>query len=399
MRIITFEKLNIDKRVLSAMKEMELSSPTEIQKKVLPAALEGKDVIGQSMTGSGKTLAFAVPILQKIEHDAGIQALVMAPTRELVMQIAAEMKKLARNMNVDICEVFGGVSINPQISKLKYADVVVGTPGRILDHMQRGTIDFRFLKILILDEADRMLDMGFIRDIRKIVSRLPEKRQTMLFSATIPDEVVRISREYMRNPVKLVAQTEVSIEKLAQLYCDVRQDEKISLLIHLINKEKPTLALVFCATRDTTDFVANALFRNNIEAKAIHGGLTQDRRTNLLAGFHKGRPHILIATDVAARGLDIKNVTHVFHYDSPKTTDEYTHRIGRTARIGREGESILMLSPRDHEFFRKIIRDMPHIKKLRVENFARIKMQYPREREERRPMQRSRFPQRMRRRY
>ncbi|MFH1630832.1 MAG: DEAD/DEAH box helicase, partial [Candidatus Aenigmatarchaeota archaeon] len=364
--------------------------PTDIQEKVLPVALEGKDLVGQSMTGSGKTLAFAIPILEKMEHDAGIQALILAPTRELVMQIAYEMKKISKHIKVDICEVFGGVSINPQITKLKYADIVVGTPGRLMDHMQRGTIDFRFLKILVLDEADRMLDMGFIRDIRKIVRKLPEKRQTMLFSATIPDDVFRIARDYMKNPVKVVTKTDVPMDQLQQYYTDAKQDEKISLLIHLISKEKPTLALVFCATRDTTDFVANALVKNNIEARAIHGGLTQERRTNILEGFHRGRPHVLVATDVAARGLDIKNVTHIFQYDSPKTTDDYKHRIGRTARIGEKGKSLLLLTQRDHEFFRKIIRDLPHIKKLRMENFPKIKMHYHREREERRPQRYSR---------
>ncbi len=371
-----FEKMNIDKRVLAAMREMNLKIPTEIQQKVLPAALEGKDLIGQSMTGSGKTLAFAIPILQRVEHDAGIQALVLAPTRELTMQIAGEMKKLGRNMKASVCEVYGGIAINPQIHKLRSADIVIGTPGRILDHLSRRTIDFRAVKILVLDEADRMLDMGFIDDIRRIIGALPRKRQTMLFSATIPEDVYRISRNYMDNPVRLVAQTEVPIEKLKQTYYDVRAEDKISLLVHLIKKEKPTLAMVFCGTRHTTDFLADILFRSGVEAKAIHGGLTQERRTNILEGFHRGRPHILVATDVAARGLDIKNVTHIFHFDSPKNTDDYTHRIGRTARVGKEGKSLLLLSQRDHEFFRKILREAPYIEKVRIDNFPKIPVRY-----------------------
>ncbi len=368
--------MNIDKRILSAMKDMSLKIPTEIQRKVLPVAVEGKDLIGQSMTGSGKTLAFAIPILQRVECGAGLQALVLAPTRELTMQIASEMKKIGKNTRASICEIYGGVSIEPQIRKLRGADIVIGTPGRILDHLGRRTIDFRAVKILVLDEADRMLDMGFIDDIRRIIGALPRKRQTMLFSATIPEDVYRISRNYMDNPVRLVAQTEVPLEKLKQSYYDVRAEDKISLLVHLIKKEKPTLAMVFCGTRHTTDFLADILFRNGIEAKAIHGGLTQERRTNILEGFHSGRPHILVATDVAARGLDIKNVTHIFHFDSPKTTDDYKHRIGRTARIGKEGKSLLLLSQRDHALFRKILREAPYIEKAHKEDFPKISARY-----------------------
>jgi ATP-dependent RNA helicase DeaD len=344
--------------------------------------LEGRDLVGQSMTGSGKTLAFAIPILQKIEVGAGIQALVLAPTRELAIQIASEMKKIGRNMDALVAEVYGGVSINPQINRLRDADIVIGTPGRILDHVQRRTIDFRGLKILVLDEADRMLDMGFIDDIRRIIGILPKHRQTMLFSATIPNEVYRIARDYMNNPSRLVTQIDVPIEKLRQYYYDVRAEDKISLLVHLIKKEKPRLAMVFCGTRGTTDFLADVLFHNGVEAKAIHGGLTQERRTNILEGFHRGRPHVLVATDVAARGLDIKGVTHIFHFDSPKNADDYTHRIGRTARMGKEGKSLLLLSRRDHEFFRKIIREIPSIEKSDSENFAKIPVRYE-ERDER----------------
>lgn len=349
-----FEDMKIDSKILSAIKDMKFEEPTEIQKKALPPAVFGRDVIAQSMTGSGKTLVFAVPIIQHVEHGKGVQALVLAPTRELANQIYEEFRKLSKYRKAAVCKVFGGVAIEPQISQLQRAEIVIGTPGRILDHMSRGTISFRELKVLVLDEADRMLDMGFIDDIKTIISQLPRHRQTMLFSATIPDEILYIARKYMHEPVKVTAQRHVAKHLLRQIYYDAKSEYKISLLAHLIEKEKPSLAIVFCATRTTTNIVAHHLEQRGVEAKAIHGGLTQSRRTDVLEGFHRGRPHILVATDVAARGLDIKNVTHVFNFDIPKTVDEYTHRIGRTARIGKEGKAVSLLSNHDHEAFRKI---------------------------------------------
>src|SRR3989338_7186544 len=246
------EMKGIDNRILRAIEEMDITEPTEIQEKSIPSALDGKDIIGQSMTGSGKTLAFAIPIIQKIEHGRGIQALVLAPTRELADQITKHMVKFSRHIKVNICEIYGGVSMEPQIRNLRYADVVVGTPGRILDHMRRGNIIYSKLKVLVFDEADRMLDMGFIDDIKLIVSQMPKKRQTMMFSATIPDELMYIIRHYMTQPIRVRAQPQVPKHKLKQVYYDVKNEYKISLLVHLIKKEKPTLAIVFCATRGIT---------------------------------------------------------------------------------------------------------------------------------------------------
>lgn len=349
-----FQEMKIEQKILDAIRGMKFETPTEIQEKALPVALSGRDLIAQSMTGSGKTLVFAVPIIQNIEHGKGIQALVIAPTRELANQISQDIIKFSKHKRVEICEVFGGVSIEPQISNLRRAEVVVGTPGRILDHMERGTIFFKNLKILVLDEADRMLDMGFIDDIEDIIRNLPKKRQTMLFSATIPDEIMRIVHRYMNNPDKISAQKHVAKHLLTQYYYDIKGEYKISLIYHLLEKEKPDLAIIFCGTRATTDVVADNLQRLGVEAKAIHGGHQQSKRTKVLEGFHEGRIHVLVATDVAARGLDIKNVTHVFNFDVPKTVDEYTHRIGRTARIGKEGKAISLLAKQDHEAFRKI---------------------------------------------
>ena len=349
-----FQEMKIDHKILDAIRDMKFETPTEIQEKTLPAVLSGRDVIAQSMTGSGKTLVFGVPIIQSIEHERGIQALVIAPTRELADQISQEIRKISKYKKVNICEVFGGVSIEPQIASLRRADIVVGTPGRILDHMRRGTIFFKNLKMLVLDEADRMLDMGFIEDIEDIIRNLPKKRQTMLFSATIPDEIMRIVHRYMQNPEKISAQKHVAKHLLKQYYYDIKGEYKISLVYNLLEKEKPDLAIVFCGTRATTDVVADNLQRLGVEAKAIHGGHQQSKRMRVLEGFHEGKVHVLVATDVAARGLDIKNVTHIFNFDVPKTVDEYTHRIGRTARIGKEGKAISLLAKQDHEAFRKI---------------------------------------------
>ena len=351
-----FEEMGLDERILKALREMNFSQPTEIQERSMPLVMKGHDVIGQSMTGSGKTLAFGAPILQKIEHGAGIQALVITPTRELADQIAAHMKKFARHMHASICEVFGGVSIEPQIANLRHADIVVGTPGRILDHMSRGTIDLRRVRFLVLDEADRMLDMGFIDDIRRILSSLPRNRQTLLFSATMPREIEFLARRFMKDPAKIKTQALISRHKLRQFYYDTKPDDKLSLLVHLVKKEKPHLAIVFCNTKRSTDFVARVLAENGIEAKPIHGDMSQAARTNVMEGFHRGQPHVLVATDVAARGLDIKNVTHIFNYDLPGDAENYTHRIGRTARIGKEGKVICLLVPEDHEAFRRILR-------------------------------------------
>lgn len=367
-----FEKLNIDKRVLAALKDMRFVKTTEIQEHVIPAAMQGKDVVAQSMTGSGKTAAFGIPMLHFIEARRGVQALVLVPTRELAEQVADHIRKLAKYTHLNVAKVYGGVGIEPQIHALRSSEIVVGTPGRILDHMSRGTVNFSSLRILVLDEADRMLDMGFIDDIRRIIHALPRKRQTMLFSATIPDDVVRIARNYMHNPERISVALVVPKHKLKQFYYDVREDDKISLLLHLIKKEKPSLAIVFCNTKRETDFVADALEQNSVEAKAIHGDMTQQQRLHVMEGFHRGRPHILVATDVAARGLDIRNVTHIFNYDVPNDADGYTHRIGRTARIGREGKAITLLSKKDHESFRRIARVIRDIPKLAESDYPRV---------------------------
>ncbi len=374
-----FSELKIDPRIVKALNEMHFLEMTAIQEKTLPPGLAGKDVIGEAMTGSGKTAAFGIPLIQHISKGNGIQAFVVLPTRELANQVGNELKKFSKYIGLGTAIVYGGVGYEQQIMQIKHAEIVVGTPGRLLDHMRQGVLRLDKVKILVLDEADRMLDMGFIDDIKQIISQTPRNRQTMLFSATMPDEIVNIARRYMREPVRVTTERHVSRQLLKHIYYDVRRDEKLSLLAHLIEKEHPSLAIVFTATRRAADFVNRYLQSENVESMAIHGGHTQTARERILEGFHRGKVHILVATDVAARGLDIKNVSHVFNYDIPKNALDYTHRIGRTARFGKTGKAISLLSNEDHHLFRGILRQIS-IEKGHVEGFKPKAIHMQRER-------------------
>lgn len=352
-----FRKLGLSEQLLKSIESAGFAEPTEIQEKAIPLILKGKDVIGSSSTGSGKTIAFGAGIIEKAEKGKGLQALILAPTRELAEQIGTVFKKFSSYKKLSIAIVYGGVNINPQIRDIRNAEIVVGTPGRILDHMERGTIDVSRIKTLVLDEADRMLDMGFIRDMERIIKNCPDERQTLLFSATISHEIERIADRYMVDAERISAVPRVSSEKLKHIYYDVPANMKFSLLVHLLKKERTGLVMVFCNTRHNTDFVAKNLQRFGIDALAIHGGLTQDKRKRILEKFHEKSTFVLVCTDVAARGLDIKGVSHVYNYDIPKTSDEYIHRSGRTARIGKEGISISILANRDYENFASVVKD------------------------------------------
>jgi len=356
-----------------AFHELGFEELTDIQIKVIPLIQQGKDVIGQSKTGSGKTAAFGFPLLEKVNHGYGLQALILVPTRELCEQVNDHLRKFAKYKKTNIFAIYGGVSINPQISNLRHADIVVGTPGRILDHLQRGTIDLRKVKILVLDEADKMFEMGFIDDVKKIISQVPSERQTMLFSATISTQVHDIVKHYMRNPEKIKVQSYVESGRLVQHYYDVNSRDKFSLLVHILRHEKPLLTIVFCATRNRVNILSINLQKKGIMAQALHGGLTQNRRKYTIEMFHNKKIDVLVASDVAARGLDIKNVSHIINYDIPKTSKEYIHRIGRTARAGTEGKVISLLSEQDHENFRNVLEDRSLIiEKLQLPQFDRI---------------------------
>ncbi len=340
-----------------AIFDLGFSEFTEIQEKCIPLIQQGKDVIGLSFTGSGKTAAFGFPALEKVIPGEGIQLLVIVPTRELCNQVAKEFRKFTKYRKTYIVEIYGGVSIRPQIDHLKHADVVVGTPGRLLDHLSRKTLNTTNIKILILDEADKMFEMGFIDDLRKIIARVPKNSQKLLFGATMPSEIMIIVKNYIVNPEKVKMQTYVDKSKLIQHYYDIGRDNKFSLLVHTIKKESNGLTIVFCGTRHTVNIVNKNLNKQNIRSQALHGGITQNSRNQVMEAFHNKKLDVLVASDVAARGLDIKNVNLVINYDLPKTSRDYVHRIGRTARAGSEGKVISLLSPEDHDNFRRVLED------------------------------------------
>jgi ATP-dependent RNA helicase DeaD len=370
-----FKELNINSDILKAIEDAKYNEPTEIQEKVIPLVLEGKDVIAGSATGSGKTLAFGTGIIQNTTKGKGIQNLVLTPTRELAEQIAQELKKFSKYKPLNVVCVYGGLSINPQIHALRTADVVIGTPGRTLDHLSRRTMNLSKVKTLVLDEADRMLDMGFIDDVRQIIGECGKNRQTMLFSATIPKDIKDLACNYMTNPVKISAETYVDPKKLAQVYYNVPSKMKFAFLVHLLKNGNAGLSMIFCNSKMNVDFVANNLRKLNIDAIAMHGGFSQQKRNDALNKIMRGRAGVLVCTDVAARGLDIKGVSHVFNYDIPNESKQYVHRIGRTARAGKDGMAVNILCERDHENFSRVLRDndvsiakeeMPEVQRVQI---------------------------------
>ncbi|MBS3060732.1 MAG: DEAD/DEAH box helicase [DPANN group archaeon] len=349
-----FKELGLQAELTKAIEDQGFEQPTEIQEKTIPLTLQGKDIIAGSATGSGKTLAFGAGIIQNSENKQHAQALILSPTRELTEQIKKELDKFSKYKKLNIALVFGGVPIGNQIKELKTADIVVGTPGRVLDHISRRTIDLSKVKTVVLDEGDRMLDMGFIDDVERIINNCPVDRQTMLFSATIPSDLARLSRKYMKNPVSISLEQYVDPKKLTQYYYQVPDKLKFSTLVHLLKNEHSGLVMVFCNTRRNTDFVANNLKKLGIEAQAIHGGFAQNKRTRTMEKFHSQKTEVLVCTDVAARGLHITGVTHVYNYDTPKDEKMYIHRIGRTARAGKEGAAINIIGNSDQDSFRNV---------------------------------------------
>ncbi|MAG50322.1 hypothetical protein CL621_01615 [archaeon] len=350
----TFENLNLNEQLMGAINRLGFKEPTQIQRDTIPLILNDKDVIGESATGSGKTLAFGAGIIKKCNPGEGVQAIVLVPTRELAEQVKDEMIKLSYQKQIKILAIYGGVSINPQIDDLRRAEVVIATPGRLLDHLTRRTIDTSKVKIFVLDEADRLVDMGFIEDVEKIIKACPTDRQTLLFSATIYQSAKQIAETYMKNPTMVHATRMVDPTKLEQKYYDVPSNLKKELLIHLLKKENSDLTMVFCNTRRITDMVVEVLKVNGIRASSIHGGLTQVKRLKTIDLFHNGKFQVLVCTDVAARGLHIEGVTHIYNFDIPKDPKDYVHRIGRTARAGKEGLVMNILTQRDYGNFARV---------------------------------------------
>lgn len=365
---LTFEQIIQDPKVLRAIKDLGFTTPTEIQAATIPPAIKGQDLIGQAKTGSGKTFAFGVPLLHHLTPERRPQALILAPTRELCQQIAAELAKLAKHTHVRIVAVFGGVSMNPQSDALRESQIVVATPGRLMDHLERGTFRTEGIHFLVFDEADRMFDMGFVKDMERIVKRLPPKRQTLLFSATMPDAIKRLTAQYQHNPVHVKAHALVEEHLLPQFYYRVAPEMKFSLLVHLLKKEGSDLAMIFCQTKHGAKALARNLQKQGLEADAMHGNLSQAQRDRVLADFKAGKIRFLVATDIAARGIDIKYITHVFNYNIPHVPEDYVHRIGRTARAGEKGMAISLIDPTEQYSWRDVMR-LPnvHATELRIE--------------------------------
>ncbi len=349
------EEFNLSEETLSRLERSNITIATPVQKKIIPAIMKGRDILAQSETGSGKTLSFAIPIIESLDKKkTGIKALILVPTRELCVQIGGEFVKFA-NRKIGISTVYGGVSIDKQIFKLRRSHVVVATPGRLLDIMQRKAIKLDELQYLVFDEADRMLDMGFINDIESILKNIPAKRQTMLFSATITKEISGLIKKYLQDPVKVSFESSVKPEYLKQTYYKVTRKQRLSLLADLLKKERD-LALIFCNRKRTTEELVRDLKDVGLKAECLNGDMSQAHRERVTRQFKEKRFSILIATDVASRGLHIEDITHVYNYEIPRDVESYTHRIGRTARAGKKGEAISFVTGgEDERFFKNIL--------------------------------------------
>ena len=338
----SFAELGLSDMMLASLERAEYLAPTPVQAGLIPRALAGVDVLGQARTGTGKTAAFAIPILETIQRGkkgSPPQALVLVPTRELAVQVRDEIEKLAHGRRFSCVPVYGGKPIRSQIAKLQQgAEVIVGTPGRVLDLLGRGSLDLRTLKIVVLDEADRMLDIGFRPDIEKILRRCPQVRQTLLLSATVAPGVERLAQKYMRDPEMMdFSPKSMSVETIEQFYFTVDHERKYDLLVKLLERERPAQAIVFCRTKRGTDRVWRKLSKKLPGVDVIHGDLMQSARDRVMKAFRAGDVRILIATDVVGRGIDVTSISHIINYDMPQSSDDYVHRVGRTGRMGREG--------------------------------------------------------------
>ena len=345
-----FTELNLSEAILATVEKAGFVEPSPIQELTIPLALEGKDVIGQAQTGTGKTAAFGLPTLDKIDTSRNlVQALVIAPTRELAVQGQEELFRFGREKGVKVRSVYGGSSIEKQIKALRSgAHIVVGTPGRLLDLIKRKALKLEHVETLILDEADEMLNMGFLEDIEAIIRRVPETRQTLLFSATMPEAIKRIGVKFMHNPEHVkVAAKELTTDLVDQYYIRVKEQDKFDTMTRLMDVDQPELSIVFGRTKRRVDELTRGLKLRGYRAEGIHGDLDQGKRLRVLRDFKNDNIDILVATDVAARGLDISGVTHVYNYDIPQDPESYVHRIGRTGRAGKHGQSITFVAPNE----------------------------------------------------
>ncbi|GKU80837.1 DEAD/DEAH box helicase [Niallia sp. NCCP-28] len=352
----TFSDFNLSSSLEKALSNMGFEEPTPIQAQALPIALSGKDMIGQAQTGTGKTTAFGVPLLEAIEVGKAVQGLVLAPTRELAVQVAEELNRIGAVKGIRTLPVYGGQDINRQIRGLKKKpEIIAATPGRLIDHIERKTIRLQDLKMIVLDEADEMLNMGFIDDIERILSETPESRQTLLFSATMPRRIQSLAERFMKEPeiVKVKAK-EMTVTNIEQHYMEVQERQKFDVLCSLLDIQSPELAIVFGRTKKRVDEVVEGLIKRGYSAEGIHGDIPQGKRDQVIRRFKEQTIDIMVATDVAARGLDISGVSHVYNFDIPQDPESYVHRIGRTGRAGKKGLAITFVSPRELDHLRII---------------------------------------------
>jgi len=369
-----FDAFELNPLIARAIEDAGYKEPTPVQAAAIPGFRSGGDVIVQAQTGTGKTAAFGIPIVEVVDPSvSGVQALVLAPTRELATQIHAELTRLAKYRDVGVCAVYGGSPLKAQVDAIPHSSIVVGTPGRILDLVRRRNLNLSTVSILVLDEADRMLDMGFLPDVEQIIRCTPRGRQTGLFSATITTLVRRLAARYMRNPESItIAAEQRTVSTVRQLYYEVAERDKLAALMEVIEREEPNSAIIFCHTQVAVDRVTRQMERRKLPVRAIHGSLSQTDRERTLSDFRDGKVRFLVATNLAARGLDILHVSHVINYDIPEDSETYVHRIGRTARMGREGTAITFVGEWDADAF-------PAIRKVAGDNLeaARLDLYTP----------------------
>jgi len=370
---MSFKDLMISKPVAQRLQEHGITEPTEVQKKSIPKVFEGEDVLVESETGSGKTFAFSLPVIEQVEGSE-TQALVLSPTRELAKQITAEIEKAAGD-DVGVVTIYGGVSYKPQIEGAKTSSIVVGTPGRVLDLLDKGHLDVSNLDFFVLDEADRMMDMGFQDELESILEYCPDQRQNLLFGATIPRQLKKMCDKYGIDPEIIRIKKSRHTRNLDEKYIDCDSNRKLSTLYTLLEERDRDLSIVFCRTKNTTRWLADKLRMNGIDAQELNGDMSQHQREETVEKFEDREFRVVVATDVAARGIHIDNVTHVFNYDVPDTPDTYTHRVGRAGRQGAEGEAILLLEKDQHSQFRQIKRKKDNIKRMDKDelNLKRVK--------------------------
>lgn len=358
------ENLNLSVEIKNAIREMGFKNASPIQEQAIPYLLEGRDVIGQAQTGTGKTAAFAIPSIERIQQaDKRVQALILCPTRELALQVAGEIEKLAKyKRNLKTVSIYGGQPIERQVRALKLQpQMVIGTPGRTLDLIRRGCLQLQSVHTVVLDEADEMLKRGFRHDIEQILKHTPSSRQTVFFSATMPKAILELTDKYQRDALHVkVAQHDQPLVKIEQCYFEVRKTEKLSVLTHLLQHHQVGQALVFCNTKYKVDAIAKKLKQAGYSAEGLHGGKTQSQRDRIMQGFRQSKTQLLVATDVAARGLDVHNVEAVFNFDLPKDTEFYVHRIGRTGRAGKSGQAFTFVEDGEQQQLREI-RKYPNV--------------------------------------